>query len=139
MVPDDARSRRQVETKKQEIIEQVFYSGRKAVAAKDVVTSIETWEGEHREYTSLTGLVVENTLKILNLKRMLPEAIKNMLQFVEITEYNEAKEYAIKQARVFQKEKDPKTTTLDLNEDEGEKTNGHLRGHPSPGRDPQHR
>ena len=111
----------QVETKKCEITERVFYSGRKAVAAKDVVTTIEKWEGELREYTSLTGLVVENTLKILNLKRMLPKTIKDMLQTVELTDYNEAKEYVIKQARVFQNEKDPKASTLDLNEDEEDK------------------
>ena len=111
----------QVETKRSDITEKVFYSGRKAVAAKDVVAAIETWEGELREYTSLTGLVMENTLKLLNLKRILPEAIKNMLQTVEIKDYTEAKEYAIKQARVLQKEKDQNNATLDLNEDEEEK------------------
>ena len=95
--------------------------GRKARAAKDVVAAIEKWEGELWEYTSLTGFAVENILKILNLKRMLPEAIKNMLATVDITDYNEAKEYAIKQARVLQKEKDPKNATLDFNEDEAEK------------------
>ena len=36
----------QVETKRSEITEKVYYSGRKAVAAKDVVATIETWEGE---------------------------------------------------------------------------------------------
>ena len=99
----------QVETKRSEITEKVFYSGRKAVAAKDVVATIETWEGELREYTSLTGLAVDNTLKLLNLKRMLPEAIRNMLQTVELTDYTAAEEYAIKQARVLQQEKDPNT------------------------------
>ena len=34
----------QVETKKIEITERVFYSGRTAVAPKDVVSAIETWE-----------------------------------------------------------------------------------------------
>ena len=34
----------QVETKRSEIIEKVFNSGRKAVAAKNVVATIETWE-----------------------------------------------------------------------------------------------
>ena len=111
----------QVETKKSEIAEHVLDSGRKAVAAKDSVATIETWEGEIREYTSLTGLVVENTLKILNIKRMRPEIINKMPATVDITDYNEAKEYAVKQARVLQKEKDPKNATLDLNEDEGEK------------------
>ena len=40
-----------------------------------------------------------------------------MLQTVQITGYSEAKEYALKQARVLQKEKDPKSTSLDLAED----------------------
>ena len=99
----------QVETKKQEITERVFYSGRKAVAAKDVAATIETWEGELREYKNLTGDTVDNTLKVLNLKRMLPEAIRKMLQTIELTNYAEANEYALKQARAMQKEKDPKT------------------------------
>ena len=62
----------QMETKKQEMTERVFYSGRKAVAAKDVAATIETWEGELREYKELTGNSVDNTLKVLNLKRILP-------------------------------------------------------------------
>ena len=77
-------------TKRSEITENVFYSGRKAVAAKDVVATIETWEGELREYKSLTGLTVDNTLRLLNLKRMLPDAIRTMLQAVELTDYTEA-------------------------------------------------
>jgi len=95
----------QIETKRTEVTEKVFYSGRKAVAAKDVVATIATWEEELREYTMLTGLEVDNTLKLLNLKRILPEEIEEMLQTVEITEYPLAKEYAIKQARALQKKK----------------------------------
>ena len=41
----------QVETKRTEITEKVFYSGHKAVAPKDGVATIETWEEELREYT----------------------------------------------------------------------------------------
>ena len=67
----------QVEAMKHEVTENVLYSGRKAVAAKDVVITIEKWEGEHREYTSLTGFVVDDTLKVLSLKRMVPETIKH--------------------------------------------------------------
>ena len=93
----------QVKTKRSEITERVFYSGRTAVSAKDVVTAIETWEGELREYKLLTGLSVDNTLMVLNLKRMLPESIKKMLQTVEYEDYDEAKEYAIKQARALMK------------------------------------
>ena len=40
-------------------------------------------------------------MMIVNLKRMLPEAIKKMLQTTDCTNYDEAKEYAIKQARAF--------------------------------------
>ena len=99
----------------------MFYTGRRAVAAKDVVTTIEKWEGELREYTSLAGLFVEITLKILNLKRMFPEAIMGMRRIVELTDYQEAREYAIKHARVLQDEKGPKASTLEVNEDEEEK------------------
>ena len=81
----------------------MFYSGRTAVAPKDVVSAIETWEGELRDYKLLTEKEVDNTLMIVNLKRMLPEAIKNMLQTIDCTNYDEAKEYAIKQARALMK------------------------------------
>ena len=97
----------QVDTKKVEITEKVFYSGRSAVAAKDVVATIESWEADLREYTSLTGLIVENTILVVNLKRLLPEAIRKMLQTVGYTDYTQAKGYAIRQARVLQKEKSP--------------------------------
>ena len=70
----------QVDTKRTEITEKVFYSGRSAVAAKDVVATIESWKADLREYTTLTGLTVDNTILVVNLKRLLPEAIKNMLQ-----------------------------------------------------------
>ena len=77
--------------------------------------------GELREYTTLTGKVMENSLKMINLERMLPESIRRMLQTVEIKDYTKAKEYAIKQVRALKREKDPKNKTLDLNEDEDEK------------------
>lgn len=51
------------------------------------------------------GSLWRTPFKILNRKRMFPEAIKEMLQHVEITDYNEAKEYAIKQASVLRKER----------------------------------
>jgi len=98
----------------------VFYSGRQAVAAKDVVAIIEEWEGELREYKKLTGLDVDNTLKLLNLERMLPESIAKMLQTVEITDYDKAKEYAIKQAKAQIKNMGSKGVFLDLNEHEAE-------------------
>ena len=61
---------------------------------------------------------MENTSKVLHLKRMLPDAIREMLQTVELNDYTEAKEYAIKQAGVLLKEKGSKNATLVLNEDE---------------------
>ena len=90
----------------------MFYSGRKAVAAKDVAIMIGKWEGEFREYTTLSGFFAENILKRLNLKRMLPKAIKDMVQTVELIHYSEAKEYVIKQARVLQNEKGPEDLKL---------------------------
>ena len=106
----------QMKTKRSEITERVVFSGRTAVAAKDVVAAIETWEEELLQYKSMTGLTMDNTLMVLNLKRMLPESIKKMLQTVEYENYDEAKEYAIKQARALMK--DSKAQTLDLNEKE---------------------
>ena len=50
----------QVETKRSDITEQVFYFGRKASGAKDVVATIEIWEGELREYKNFTGLLEED-------------------------------------------------------------------------------
>ena len=95
-----------------------------------MVATIATWEEELREYTMLTGLEVDITLKLLNLKRILPEEIEEMLQTVEITEYPLAKEYAIKQARALQKKKGGKAVPLDLNEDEEEKKKVHFEESP---------
>ena len=95
----------QVETKRTEITEKVFYAGRKAFAANNVLAIIASWEEEVREYKALTELDVDNTLKMLNLKRILPEEIEEMLQTVETNDYTLAKEYAIKQARVLQHKK----------------------------------
>ena len=103
-----------------EITERVFYSGRKAVAPKEVTATIAAWEEEVREYKMLTGLEVDNNLMMLNLKRILPVDIEEMLQTVEISEYALAKEYALKQARVLSKKKGNKPLQLDLNEDEEE-------------------
>ena len=63
---------------------------------------------------------MESNLKMINLERMLPESIRKMLQTVEIEEYTKAKEYAIKQVRAFNREKDPKPKALELNGEEDE-------------------
>ena len=110
----------QVEEKRTEITEKVFYAGRKAVAAKDVVATIATREEEVREYKMLTGLEVDNHFMMLNLKRILPTDIEEMSQTVEMSDYVLAKEYALKQARVLSKKKGNKPLQLDLNEDEEE-------------------
>lgn len=64
----------QVETNTCDQFERVPYSGRKVVAVNtnNAATTIEKVEGYIPEYTSLTGLVVDNTFMILNIKRMLP-------------------------------------------------------------------
>ena len=49
----------------------------------------------------------------------MPEVIRERLETLDLQEYKEAKEYAIKQARNLKN--NSKTSTLDLNEDEGEK------------------
>ncbi len=95
----------QVKEKMSEITERVFYSGRKAVAPKEVTATIAAWEEEVREYKMLTGLEVDNNLMMLNLKRILPTDIEEMLQTVEISDYVLAKEYALNQARVLSKKK----------------------------------
>ena len=127
----------QVETKRSEITEKVFYSGRKAVAPREVLATIETWEQEVREYKLLTGFDVDNTLKLLNLKRILPEEIEEMLQTVEITDYTLAKEYAIKQARVLSKKKGNKPLQLDFNEDEEENPKRKVQFEEEPSQEPE--
>ena len=69
----------QVPTKRSEITEKVFHPGRKAVAAKDVVPTIEAYEADVREYENLTGNTVDNTTKVIKLKNMLPEVIRERL------------------------------------------------------------
>ena len=113
----------------------MFQPDRKAVAAKDVVSTLEAYEGDIREYQILTGNQMDNTMMVVNLKKMMPEVIRERLETLDLQTYAEAKEYAIKQARNLKKP--GKTSTLDLNEDEEEKTEnnkGHLRGYPREGR-----
>ena len=42
---------------------------------------------------------MEDNVKVINLKRMMPEAIRERLETLDLQTYAEAKEYAIKQAR----------------------------------------
>jgi hypothetical protein len=93
----------QVPTKRSEITETVFHPDRKAVAAKDVVSTIEAYEADVREYQNLTGSTMDNTIKELSLKKMLPEVIRERLDTLDVQDYPAAKEYAIKQARLLKK------------------------------------
>ena len=95
----------QVETKRIEITEKVFDANRKQVAVKDVATAIAQWEGELREYTNMTGREAEDSLKVVHLKRMLPNTIRDMLQTVRLTTFKECKVYALEQARAQHYEK----------------------------------
>ncbi len=66
---------------------------------------------------------MENYLKLISLKRILPQAIKGMLQTVETKDYTERGEGIRHQASQNLVEgEDPKAGILDLNEDEEEKT-----------------
>ena len=63
--------------------------------------------------------MTENSLKILQLKRIFPEAIRDMLQTVELTDHQECKEYALKQARAMKIDR-PRKPALDLDLHEAE-------------------
>jgi hypothetical protein len=111
----------QVTAKRSEITEKVYQSDRKSAAIKDVVSTLEAYENEVREYKILTGNTVEDSIKVLNLKKMVPEVIRERLETHDVQTYAEAKEYALKQVRNLKKTS--KTHQLDLNEEEGEKEN----------------
>ena len=87
-----------------------------AVAPKDVVSTLEAYEGDIREYQILIGNTMDNTMMVINPQKMMPEVIRERLETLDLQSYAEAKEYAIKQARTFIR--DSKTITLELNEDE---------------------
>ena len=77
----------QVPQKRSEITEKVFQPDRKAVAAKDVVSTLEAYEADIREYQMLTGNTMEDTMKVINLKRMMPEAIRERLETLDLQTY----------------------------------------------------
>ena len=96
----------------------MFSPDRQAVPAKDEVSTLEVYESDIREYQTLTGNTTDNDMMVVNLKRMMPEAIRERLETLDLDSYQEAKEYAIKQSRNLKKTS--KTSTLDLNEKEEE-------------------
>ncbi len=106
----------QVPTNQSEITEKVFPPDRKAVAAKDVVATIEAYEADVRVYQNLTSITMDNARRVLNQEKMLPEVIRERLETHGRKTDTAAKEYAINQARMLKK--GSKTSTLDLNEDE---------------------
>ena len=91
-------------TKKSEHTEKVFHPGRKAVNAEDVVATIEAYESDIREYQNRNGNAMDNTMTVMNLKKMLPEVIRERLETLDLQSYAVAKGYAIKQARALKKE-----------------------------------
>ena len=108
----------QIPQKWSEITEKVFQPDRKAVAAKDVVSTLEAYESDIREYQILTGNRMDETMMVVNLKKMMPEAIRERLETLDLQTYSEAKEYAIKQSRNLKKTS--KSSTLDPLENEEE-------------------
>ena len=66
---------------------------------------MEQLESELREFEAITGKEPDEHTKVLALKRMLPKAIRDMLQTMEKDGYKESKEYALKQARALRNER----------------------------------
>ena len=97
----------------------MFSPDRKAVSAKDVVSTLEAYENDIREYQILTGNPTDNAMMVVNLKKMMPETIRERLDTLDLESYKEAKGYVIKQARNLKK--NSKTPSLDSCEN-GEET-----------------
>ena len=72
----------QIEARATELTEKLHDSKRKPVAAKDLAMAIEQLESELREFEAITGHPPDEHAKALALKRMLPAAIRQMLQTV---------------------------------------------------------
>ena len=74
--------------------------------AKDLVQACERLEAERREFEAITGKSPDEHAVFLALKRMLPKAIRGMLQTVaEVKGYKASKEYVLKQARELRNER----------------------------------
>ena len=87
----------------------------KRVSTKEVVPAIASLDNLFREYTDITGYAVDENLKVLRLRRIVPEAIKHQMQTVDINTYQQNKDYATRQARTARNEKaaTDSTPTLD--------------------------
>jgi hypothetical protein len=66
---------------------------------------VEQLESELREFEAITGKEPDEHAMVLALKRMLPKAIRDMLQTMEKDGYKDSKEYALKQARALRNER----------------------------------
>ena len=75
------------------------------MTAKALVQAVEVLEAERREFESITGKQPDEHSMLLALKRMLPPAIRTMLQTVEVAGYKASKENVLKQAREFRNER----------------------------------
>ena len=95
----------QIEARKTELTEKLHDPNRKAVEAGNLAAAVEQLESELREFEAITGKEPDEHAMVLALKRMLPKAIREMLQTIEKDGYKESKEYALKQARALRNER----------------------------------
>ena len=66
---------------------------------------MEKLETELREFEAITGKESDEHAKVLALKRMLPNILRDMLQTMDKDGYKDSKEYALKQARALRNER----------------------------------
>ena len=88
-----------------EVTERLHAPDRKRVQAKDVVPALESEDALEREYTELTGKEVPEAFKNLNLRKIVPDKIREKLETVELVTYQQNRDYAIKQARTARNER----------------------------------
>ena len=95
----------QIEARATELTEKLHDPNRKPVEAANLAAAVEQLESELREFQAITGKEPDEHAMVLALKRMLPKAIRDMLQTIEKDGYKEGKEYALKQARALRNER----------------------------------
>ena len=66
-----------------------------------MVSTLESFDNETRKYTEVTGEPVDDAIKVMTMKKLILDKIRDMLQTADLTSYQECKDYAIKQARVI--------------------------------------
>ena len=95
----------QIEARATELTEKLHDPIRKPVEAGNLAAAVEQLESELREFEAITAKEPDEHSMTLALKRMLPKAIRDMLQTMEKDGYKESKEYALKQARALRNER----------------------------------